>query len=161
MLLVVALWLLVTEALGTGGTEYCPSLLDIPNRLGQKVGGGLFEQISGCAQLGRSLDVGVIIVDGEDENLGTRKGVEDYLGGFQTIQQWHRNVHHDHGWPEFLGQFHRLPTVFRFADDLDVPFGPQQCPKPFADYSMVIRQQDGNSLHLALLSSGSRPYAMG
>jgi hypothetical protein len=60
------LWLLVAEALGNGGTEYHPPLLDIPNRLAQKAGGGLFEQISCRAPMLCLLDVGVIIVGGED-----------------------------------------------------------------------------------------------
>ncbi len=53
------------------------------------------------------------------------------------------HVHHDHGWTEFLGQFHRLPPVFGFADDLKIPFGLQQGPQLLTDNRLVIRQQDG------------------
>ena len=103
--------------------------MDFPNRLGQNVGGGLFEQVSRRAQRDHLLDVGVITVRGENEHLGVRDGFANLPGGFQTIEQRHGDVHDDHGGTKFSGQFHRLAAGVRFADHLDIAFGLQQRPE--------------------------------
>ena len=54
------------------------------------------------------LDVGVITVRGKNEHLGVGDGLANLPGGFQTVEQRHRDVHHDHGGTEFPGQCHRL-----------------------------------------------------
>ena len=111
------------EALGDGGAEKGVSLLDFANRLGQNVGGGLLEQVSRRAQRGHLLDVGVITVRGENEHLGVGKVFANLPGGFQPIEQRHRDVHHHHGGTEFPGQLHGLAAGVRFADHFDIAFG--------------------------------------
>jgi len=46
--------------------------------------------------------------------------------GFQSIEQWHRDIHHDHGGAELARQLDRLPSGGRFANHLDVALGFQQ-----------------------------------
>jgi hypothetical protein len=65
--LLVVLWLLVAEALGNGRAEKYAPLLHILNCAGQKAGGGLLEQISRRARLGRFLEIDVITVGGDDD----------------------------------------------------------------------------------------------
>ncbi len=107
----------------------------------------MFEQKPHRAQRDRLLDVGVIAVRGEDEHLGAGNGLADLPGGFQPIEQRHRDVHHDHGGTKFPGQFHRLAAGLRFADHLDIGFGLQQLPKPLANDHVIFRQQDGDAFH--------------
>ncbi len=121
--------------------------LDFPNRRGQNVGGGLFEQKTRRAQRHHLLDIRVITVRGENEHLRAGNGFEDLPGGFQAVEQRHRDVHHHHGGTKFSGQGHRLAAGFRFADHLDIPFGFQQGPKAFADNRVVFRQQNSDAFY--------------
>ena len=99
--------------------------MDFPNRPGQNLERGLFDQISRCAQRNHLLDIGVITVSGENDHLGGGDGFENLPGGFQTIEQWHRDVHHDHVGTEFPGQLHGFAAGLRFADHLNIAFGLQ------------------------------------
>ena len=139
--------LLIVQPLGNGGAEKGVSVLHFPNRLGQIVGGGLFEQKSHRADRDRLLDVRVIAVRGENEHLGAGNGFANLPRGFQPIEQRHRDVHHDHRGAKFLGQCHRLAAGLRFADHLDIGFGLQQLPKPLADDHVVFSQQDSDAFH--------------
>ena len=109
--------------------------------------GGLFEQKSRRAQLGHLLDVSVITVRGENEHLGVGKVFANLPGGFQPVEQRHRDVHHDHGGSKFPGQLHGLAAGFRFADHFNIRFVFQQCPETLPDDLVIFRQQDSNSFH--------------
>ena len=111
------------------------------------VGGGLFEQKSHRAGLGRVLDIRVITVRGEDEHLGGGDGFEHLAGGFQTVEPRHGDVHQHHGGTKLLGQGDRLAAVLRFADHFEVGFQFQHLAKPLAHDRVVFGQQDGDSFH--------------
>ena len=123
------------------------SFLDLANRRGQIVRGGLLEQKSRRAQRCHLFDVSVIAVRGENEHLGVGKVLANLPGGFQPIEQRHRDVHHHHGGAKFSGQLHGLAAGLRFADHFDVGFVFQQRPKALADDLVVFSQQDSNSFH--------------
>ena len=136
------------EALGDGGAEKRFSFMHFPNRRGQNMRGGLFEQKSRGAYLSHLLDVRVIIVRGENEHLGVRKVFANLTGGFQAIEQRHRDVHHDHGGTKFPRELHGLAAGFRFTDHFNVAFVLQQRPKTFSDDLVVFSQQDSNSFQI-------------
>ncbi len=48
---------------------------------------------------------------------------------------------------KFPGQFHRLATRLRFANDLDIEFGFQQLPKPLTNNHVIFRQQNSDTFH--------------
>jgi hypothetical protein len=59
---------------GNGGTEKWLPLMHFPNGPADVLNGGLFEQKSRRAGLGRGFDIGVITVRGEHEHLGGGEG---------------------------------------------------------------------------------------
>ena len=132
---------------GNGGAEKCFSLLDFPNRPAHVVGGGLFEQKSHGAGLGRVFDISVITVRGEHEHLGGGERLQHLAGGFQTIEQRHGDVHQHHVGTKFFGQRNRLAAVLRFAGHFEIVFQFEHLAKSFAHDRMVFRQQNSDSFH--------------
>ena len=47
-------------------------------------------------------------------------GLQNSLSGFQTVELWHRDIHHNHGGAEFLGQLNRLAAGLGLTDHLDI-----------------------------------------
>ena len=121
--------------------------MDLANGCGQNVRGGLFEQKSRRAQRGHLLDVSVITMRGENEHFGVGKVFANLPGGFQSVEQRHGDVHHDHGGTKFAGELHGLAAGFGFADHFNIGFVFQQGPKTLADNLVVFRQQNSNLFH--------------
>ena len=111
------------------------------------MGGGLFEQKSHGAGLGRVFDIRVITVRGEHEHFGGGDGFEHLAGGFQTIEPRHRDVHQHHGGTKFFDQGDRLAAVLRFADHFEVVFQFEHLAKSLAHDRVVFRQQNSDSFH--------------
>ena len=78
----------------------------------------------------RLLDISIITMRGENEHLRVGQRSANLPGGFQPIEQRHRDVHHDHGGVKLPGQLHGLAAGGRFADHFNVAFVCQQRPKP-------------------------------
>ena len=68
------------------------------------------------------IDVSVITMRGEKEHLGIGKVFANLPGGFQPIEQRHRDVHHHHGGTKLSGELHGLAAVGRFGDHFNVAF---------------------------------------
>ena len=92
----------MVETLGNGGTEKRFPLLNFPDRPAHLVGGGLFEQKSHGAGVGGVFDICVIAVRGENKHFGGGKLFEHLAGGFQAVEQGHRDVHQHHGRTKFF-----------------------------------------------------------
>jgi hypothetical protein len=122
-------------------------LVDFPNPLGQNAGGGLFEQKSHGTGLRCVFDIRVIIVRRENEYSGVGDGFENLTGGFQTIEQRHRDVHQHHGGAKFFDHGDRLAAVFRFADHFEVVFQLQQSCETLTHDRVVFGQQNSDSFH--------------
>ena len=152
------------SALGNGGAEKGVSLLDLANGRGQT----LCEEVClsknpAAPNSGHLLDVSVITVRGENEHFGVGKVFANLPGGFQPIEQRHRDVHHHHGGTKFSRQLHGLAAVLRFADHFDVAFVFQQRAKTLAHdlwssaSRTVIRFIDIQDLVLADVRSALLP----
>jgi hypothetical protein len=157
---------MTVELPGDGGTEEGVAVRNFPDRLGQQVGRGMFDQVSRHAQRGHLLDAGFIAVRREDENLRSGVGFEDLPDGFHPIEHRHRHVHDHDRRPEFSGQLHRLSPRRGLPDHLEIVFGLQQSPQALPHDRMVVRKHDGDSFHNPLPTRGqprftSRPRLPG
>lgn len=63
-------------------------------------------------------------------------------GRVDSIELRHGNVHDNHVGRELLGQPDSFPAIGRFADDFDTRVGLEQEPKTFANYSMIVGNED-------------------
>ena len=131
---------MIAHLFGNGGAEKGFALVNFPDRGGQKLGGGLFDQVTGGTQRGHFLDVGVVAVRGKDEHLGRRQCRAHLAGGFQPVEQRHGDVHHHHVGLQSPRQGHRLAAGGGFADHFDVALGFNELPQPLADDLVVFRQ---------------------
>jgi hypothetical protein len=66
----------------------------------------------------------------ENEYSGAGDGFENLTGGFQTIEQRHRDVNDDHCGTKFFDQGDGPTAVFRFADHFEITFQLQHLAKP-------------------------------
>ena len=120
--------------------EKSMTLVDFPNPLGQNACGGLFEQKSHGTGLRCVFDIRAITVRRENEYSGVGDGFENLTGGFQTIEQGHRDIHDDHCGTKFFDQDDRLTSIFRFADHFQIGIQFEHLAKPLAHNRMVFRQ---------------------
>src|SRR5438105_3861936 len=95
--------------------------------------GGLFEEKPFGAELESFFNVSVVAVSGKNEDFGRGAVFEDLSSGFQTIQEGHRDIHHDHGGTELSSHFHGLASRFRLSHDLQVSLALQQFAQPLPD----------------------------
>ena len=84
---------------------------------------------------------------GENEHLGVGKVFANLPGGFQPIEQRHRNVHHDHRGAKLAGELHGFTPGGCLADHFNVALVFQQRPKTHSNDRVVFSQQDSNFLH--------------
>ena len=119
--------------------------VDFPNSLGQNVGGGLFKQKSHGAGPHCVFYISIITVRRENEYSGAGDGFENLTGGFQTIEQRHRDVHDEHCGTKLFNQSDSPSAVLRFADYFKVVFQFQQCAKTFTNDRVVFGQQNSDS----------------
>ena len=112
----------ITYVFGDGrAVEFVP-ILDFADRRGKNVGRSLFEQKPSRTQRCDLLDVGVVAVRGENEHLGVGKVYANLPGGFQAIEQRHRDVHYNYRRPKFPGQLDGLSASLSFANHFNVGF---------------------------------------
>lgn len=81
--------------------------------------------------------VGLVVLDGQDDNLGFRDNLPDRRGRRQSIAVGHANIHKDDVRPKFARQVDRGIAVGCLADDIEVRAVSQQNPQALS-YNVVV-----------------------
>ena len=80
----------------------------------------LLDEIAADSEGNRLLDVGIIVVGGKQDDLGGWGVFENLPGGLKSVEERHRDVHHDDVGVQGGNLCYRLVAVFCLADDLDI-----------------------------------------
>src|SRR6059036_2050453 len=102
----------------------------------------MFEQITADAGLNQFADVLILLVGGEDENLGLGRALCDLPRGFDAIEEGHRYIEQDYIGPQLFSHLDGLAPVLRFANNFYVAFGFEEIPQPLANDGVIINQQN-------------------
>src|SRR6185436_8640548 len=103
-------------------------------------GGSLLKQISGRAGSYGLLDMFVISISRENNDFRSRHRFENLARSLPTVQQRHRQIHHNNFWPMLKSQLDRFTASLRFSDDMDVAFREKQSSKALPDNIVIIYQ---------------------
>jgi len=76
---------------------------------------------------------------------------------FDAVQLGHRDIHEDNVRFQLLDHAYRFPSVYRVADDADIPLNLEQKTQSITNDSVIVCQQNLNR-HGLLLISDSNSY---
>jgi hypothetical protein len=107
-------------------------------------GGGVFEEVAGCAVLQGLGDVFGVVEGGEDEDFGVGKSRDDRFGGRNAVHDGHSDVHEDDIGFEGCEEVDRLFAVFGFTDDLEVGFGFEEGAESSTDERLIVYEKDSD-----------------
>src|SRR6478735_8965730 len=79
---------LVDELDGHGGADQGLALVDHADRLGDLLDGGVLEQVAGGTVLDRLVEVGLLVGDGEHDDLGGRRGAASVRRAGSRRARW-------------------------------------------------------------------------
>ncbi len=128
--------------------------VDLPDCLGKKIGGDLLEEVARGTTFDRLFDVGVVVVGGEDDDLGIGAMAQDLPGGLESVENRHGHIDHDHVGSQRSGEFHRIVAVAGLGDDLEVFLHSQQGFQPIPDDEVVVGKKDGDGAHGDFFAGG-------
>src|SRR6478609_2047859 len=135
---------LVDELDGHGGADQGLALVDHADRLGDLLDGGVLEQVAGGTVLDRLVEVGLLVGDGEHDDLGGRHGLLDRATGLDAGAARHPYVEQDHVGRGGDRQLGGGDAVGGLADHLDVDVSTQQHDEATTEELLVVDDQDAD-----------------
>ena len=127
-------------------------MVHLPDGPHQFLRPSVLEQIAQCASLDGRKDLVVAGKTGQYQDAYLRLAGCDAARGFQSISNWHHQVHEDDVRPEPLHLGNCLAPISGLAHHLDVQLCGKQGADALADDGMVIGYQNANGR--ATLSTG-------
>src|SRR6478735_8514726 len=112
--------------------------------LGDLLDGGVLEQVAGGTVLDRLVEVGLLVGDGEHDDLGGRHGLLDRATGLDAGAARHPYVEQDHVGRGGDRQLGGGDAVGGLADHLDVDVSTQQHDEAAAEELLVVDDQDAD-----------------
>src|SRR6266568_5855680 len=120
---------------------------DFMHRLANFAAACALEPVAFDSQLQHRLDVGYLVVGGQDEDsrggLSIPVIVQHSLGNSKAVDVFHGNIQHDHLWMQMPAEGQRLGSILGLADHFEIGVFFQQASCAFSHHGVVIYQHDG------------------
>ena len=149
------------DSSGHGGVEITAASPDRADGLQQFGRPALFQDVARGAGAQQLLQIPVVLMPGQGEHFDLRTAFREHFGRLETVDPWHRDIHHDDIGSDGLGLRDGAAAVGGFGDDLHVRLRVDDHLDAFAHRHVVIRQEDAQLLHAASPSVKRLYYVRG